>query len=100
MLAKSIAHALIAFTLAGTAAGATDIARLPGAVGPLATYDFALQSGWPLASPGLIDHPERSGAAPLSENSWDFTNPESIPGFGTLPPGYGSGPLLPRFSTD
>jgi hypothetical protein len=34
----------------------------------------------------------------LSENSWDFTKPDSIPGFGTLPQSYDARAVLPRFS--
>jgi hypothetical protein len=34
----------------------------------------------------------------LSENSWDFGNPDSVPGFGTMPQGYDSRALRPRFS--
>lgn len=39
-----------------------------------------------------------SGFPSLSENSWDFTNPNSVPGFGALPPSYDSRSVLPRFS--
>ena len=34
----------------------------------------------------------------LAENSWDFTNPNSIPGFGTLPQNYDTRAVLPKFS--
>ena len=34
----------------------------------------------------------------LAENAWDFTNPDSIPGFGTLPGDYDSRDVLPKFS--
>jgi hypothetical protein len=34
----------------------------------------------------------------LSENAWDFTNPNSIPGFGFLAPGYDSRSVMPQIS--
>ena len=37
-------------------------------------------------------------AESLLENAWDFTRPESIPGFGSLPFGYDSRPLMPQIS--
>ena len=39
-----------------------------------------------------------TGSTILSENSWNFGDPDSIPGFGTLPQGYDARPVLPRFS--
>jgi hypothetical protein len=34
----------------------------------------------------------------LTENAWDFTKPDSIPGFGTLPQNYDARAILPKFS--
>jgi len=34
----------------------------------------------------------------LLENAWDFTRPDSIPGFGSLPFGYDSRPVMPQIS--
>jgi hypothetical protein len=34
----------------------------------------------------------------LLENGWDFTRPDSIPGFGSLPFGYDSRPVMPQIS--
>jgi hypothetical protein len=34
----------------------------------------------------------------LTENSWDFTKPDSIPGFGTLPQTYDAKAVLPKLS--
>jgi hypothetical protein len=40
-----------------------------------------------------------AGTSPsLSENSWDFTQPDSIPGFGPLPQNYDVRTILPKFS--
>jgi hypothetical protein len=68
--------------------GALAIAILIGSVGPSgaqnadASLDVA-KAGTPLS---------------LTENSWDFTKPDSIPGFGTLPPNYNAQAVLPKFS--
>ena len=34
----------------------------------------------------------------LLENGWDFTRPDSIPGFGSLPSGYDSRAVMPQIS--
>jgi hypothetical protein len=38
-------------------------------------------------------------ALPLAENAYDFSNIDSIPGFGTLPTGYDSRPVMPRIGS-
>ena len=90
MTAKYIASALIVLGMAGTDIGAAEMARLPAAAGAIAPSS-------PLPR-DLIEHASGADGSRLSENSWDFTKPESIPGFGPLPPGYDTRPLLPRFS--
>ena len=89
----------IAILTASTGPGVTqetgaslDVANIPAAAGefrrnPSASRAVPIGIGEILhTSPGL------------SENSWDFGNPDSIPGFGSLPQGYDSRALLPRFS--
>ena len=46
--------------------------------------------------------PQRAAADPrgLAENSYDFTNPDSIPGFGTLPPSYDSRRVMPLIGSE
>jgi hypothetical protein len=39
------------------------------------------------------------GAPALSENAYDFNNPDGIPGFGTLPPAYDPAPVMPRIGS-
>jgi hypothetical protein len=40
-----------------------------------------------------------AGPSGLAENAYDFTNPDSIPGFGTLPPDYDSSGVMPRIGS-
>jgi hypothetical protein len=37
--------------------------------------------------------------ATTSENAYDFTNPDSIPGFGLLPHDYDTAAVMPRFGS-
>jgi hypothetical protein len=37
--------------------------------------------------------------AAMSENAYDFTNPDSIPGFGSLPHDYDAAAVMPRFGS-
>ena len=89
MAAKYIASALLVLGMAGTDIGAAEMARFPAAAGAIAPSS-------PLPR-DLIEHATGADGSRLSENSWDFTQPETIPGFGTLPPGYDPR-VLPRFS--
>ena len=41
---------------------------------------------------------DAESSAALFENAWDFTRPDSIPGFGSLPFGYDSRPVMPQIS--
>lgn len=62
--------------------GALAIAILIGSIGP----SSAQQAG------------ASSTSLSLTENSWDFTKPDSIPGFGTLPQSYDAQAALPKLS--
>ena len=93
---------LIALTGPGATqeAGASlDVANGPATAGAYTHQDLGLRRK-PSASRAVpIGIGEILHNSPgLSENSWDFGNPDSIPGFGTLPQGYDSRALLPRFS--
>ena len=96
----------IAILIAWTGPGATqetgtalDVANIPAAAGAYAHQELELR-GKPSSSRAVpIGIGEILHLSPgLSENSWDFGNPDSVPGFGTMPHGYDSGALLPRFS--
>jgi len=76
-----------------------DLANIPAASG--AYLHRQLDSRVKPSSSGVspVGIGESSGSPPgLAENSWDFTTPDSIPGFGTLPQNYEPRPVLPRFS--
>ena len=67
--------------------GVFAIAILIALIGPSGAQDAgAALDAAKAASPALV------------ENAWDFTNPNSIPGFGTLPQGYDARSVLPKFS--
>ena len=96
----------IAILTASTGPGATqetgasrDVANIPATAGAYAHQELEFRRN-PSASRAVpIGIGEILHTSPgLSENSWDFGNPDSIPGFGTLPQGYDSRALLPRFS--
>ena|SRR5437764_537851 len=96
----------IAILIALTGPGATqetgaalDVANMPAASGAYAQQDLEFRRK-PTSSRAVpVGIGEIMHSSPgLSENAWDFGNPDSIPGFGTLPQGYDSRPLLPRFS--
>src|SRR5437016_2294902 len=96
----------IAILIALTGPGATqetgaplDVANIPAAAGAYVHQELELRRK-PSASRAVpIGIGEILHSSPgLSENSWDFGNPDSIPGFGTLPRGYDSRPVLPRLS--
>ena len=49
------------------------------------------RAGPPQVQPGVdiravLDDPAIRAQASLAENAWDFNNPDSIPGFGSMPP--------------
>lgn len=98
----------IAILIALTGPGATqetgaplDVANIPAAAGAYAHQDVEFRRRPSSSRVAPIGIGETSRNLPgLSENSWDFTNPDSIPGFGTLPHGYDTRPFLPRFSGD
>jgi len=77
-----------------------DVAAISAAAGAYAQQDVEFRgtaSSSSRVAPRSIG--EISHHSPgLAENSFDFTNPDSIPGFGILPNGYDARPVLPRFS--
>jgi hypothetical protein len=60
---------------------ATDIRGFLAPGVPQELTRAALRRAW-LADPAIRDF------VGLQENDWDFTNPEAVPGFGGMPPGY------------
>ena len=75
-----------------------DVANIPANAGAFAPRD--LERNPSMTTFGVPAHAadaENSSAA-LSENAWDFTRPDSIPGFGSLPFGYDSRPVMPQIS--
>src|SRR5205085_2617979 len=96
----------IAILIACTGAGATqesgtalDVANIPAMTGAHTQQEIEFrrksQSSYavPIGIGEILHH-----SPGFSENSWDFENPDSIPGFGSLPADYNSHPVLPRFS--
>lgn len=47
---------------------------------------------------GAAQVPANPPEAALTENAYDFNNPDSIPGFGTLPPDYDAAAVMPLTS--
>ena len=87
-LATAFLIALIGLAVARIAAAhMTKVRVAPGAIATTTALRFERD-----ASAG--------GSILLSENSYDFENPDSIPGFGTLPPDYDSGPVMPRMGSE
>jgi hypothetical protein len=96
----------LAILVALSAPGATqetgapiDLANIPAATGAytLQEAEMRLKPSSARVAPSGIGELSRTPLG-LSENSWDFTSPDSIPGFGTLPQNYDPRPVLPRFS--
>src|SRR5215212_4016497 len=96
----------LAFLIALSAPGATqetgapvDLANIPTAAGAftLPEAEMRLKPSAARAAPTGVGELSRNESG-LAENSWDFTSPDSIPGFGTLPQNYDPRPVLPRFS--
>ena len=89
-LASAFLIALIGLAvarIAATAAHLTTVRVAPGTIATTTAVRFERD-----ASAG--------GSILLAENSYDFENPDSIPGFGTLPPDYESGPVMPRMGSE
>ena len=68
--------------------GALAIAILIGSIGPSSAQQASAS----------VDVATSGALLSLTENSWDFTKPDSIPGFGTLPQNYDARAILPKFS--
>src|SRR5438034_10726496 len=105
MSARHGASALaIAILIAWTGPGATQeteallgFANIPAAAGAYAHQDVEFLRKRSSSRAVPIGIGELLHTSPgLAENSWDFGNPDSIPGFGTLPQGYDARPVLPR----
>jgi len=107
MFARNVTSALaVAILVATSQPGVTqetgapvDLANIPAASGAYLhqELDRGLKPSSSRVSPVGIGELSRNPPG-LAENAWDFTNPDSIPGFGTLPQNYDSRPVLPRFS--
>jgi hypothetical protein len=69
-----------------------DVAAYPAITNPLGAPPSARV---PLGQESAVV----AGPSGLSENAYDFTNPDSIPGFGTLPPDYDSSGVMPRIGS-
>ena len=68
--------------------GALAIAILIATIGPSGAQEASTSVD--VAKAGIL--------LSLTENSWDFTKPDTIPGFGTLPQNYDARAILPKFS--
>ena len=68
--------------------GALAIAILIATIGPSGAQEAGAS----------LDVAKAGTSLSLAENSWDFTKPDSIPGFGTLPQNYDARAILPKFS--
>ena len=77
-----------------------DVANVPASAGAFVLRDADALRSQSTATFGVLEHivNVESGSIALSENAWDFTKPDSIPGFGSLPPSYDSGPVMPQIS--
>jgi len=89
-LATAVLIALIGLAVARIAATAAHMTKLRVAPGAIATT----------TAMRFERDPSAGGSILLAENSYDFENPDSIPGFGTLPPDYDSGPVMPRMASE
>jgi hypothetical protein len=68
--------------------GALAIATLIGLVSPSGAQEAGTS----------VDVVKADTSLGLAENAWDFTKPNSIPGFGNLPQNYDARAVLPKFS--
>jgi len=75
-----------------------DVANIPANTGAFAPRD--LERNPSMTTFGIPAHAAdaENGSTALSENAWDFTRPDSIPGFGSLPFGYDSRPVMSQIS--
>lgn len=74
-----------------------DAANIPANAGAFAPRDLERNpSMTAFGAPARAADAESSAA--LFENAWDFTRPDSIPGFGSLPFGYDSRAVMPQIS--
>ncbi len=87
-------YTIVALVLATSAAGAEYLSSAP-APKATATQSAALTVSEParLAAPEMAQGSaafetatDRGGSEALVENAWDFNHPETIPGFGPIPP--------------
>ena len=76
--------------------GPLDVANAAG-IGASAFRDIP-QSTRPAATLDVLEHVADENGLSLSENAWDFTRPDSIPGFGSLPRNYDSRRVMPQIS--
>jgi hypothetical protein len=77
-----------------------DVANVPASAGafvPRHVDQLRTQSAITFGIPVHAGDAE-NGSTILSENAWDFSKPDSIPGFGTLPPSYNARPVMPQMS--
>ena len=98
-LAVAILLALIEPGVTQETGAPVDLANIPAAAGAYTHHEaeMRLKPSSSRVAPTGIGELSRNPPG-LSENSWDFTSPDSIPGFGTLPENYDPRPVLPRFS--
>ena len=75
-----------------------DVANVPASTGAFVLRDADQLRSQSTAAFGVLEHNVESGSTALSENAWDFSRPDLIPGFGTLPPNYDSAPVMPQIS--
>lgn len=78
--------------------GQLDVANAAG-TGAFAFRDIP-HSALPAATLDVLEHVADENGLSLSENAWDFTRPDSIPGFGSLPRNYDSRRVMPQISGD
>ena len=75
-----------------------DVANVPASTGAFVLRDGDQLRSQSIATFGVLEHNVVSGSTALLENAWDFTKPDSIPGFGALPLNYDSAPVMPQIS--
>jgi hypothetical protein len=85
------AAALMAIFIAGSGAQRAPDTEAKMTNAPSAQSDARARS--PIQH--LLDSPEIRSFVGLAENAWDFTQPDTIPGFGPLAPPQGSDPPAP-----
>ena len=73
------------------------VANIPANAGAFAPRDLERNPSMTAFGVPARGADAENGSA-LLENGWDFTRPDSIPGFGSLPFGYDSRPVMPQIS--